>query len=241
MSSRLKNFFDDFYSFLVGPYSAAAKSNEDRSSGSRLAASLTFVLYISIVLGITTWFFISYPEPLYYGTSTSILRQEVPSILTDNPLEYLFGVMVTTIFAVFLYTYCLWGAVGYSILRRFSDARHGALGKYLSCYAYSLTPLLFWVPVMVLRSLFFERWILLSPLYPFIDWTAPNLIHQIIIGGCLIWKFVIEVRLNQVFFGISTGKAMLPALGQALMLTVLLIGPAMYNDLFFNSMKDNLT
>jgi hypothetical protein len=241
MLDRLRNFFDEFYSFLFRPYSAAVKSNEDRSSGGRLLGSMAFVSYISVILGITTWFFISYPEPLYYGTSNSVLRQEVPSILMDNPLEYLFGVVVAAIFTIFLYTYCLWGAVGYFVLRRFSDARHGALGKYLSCYANSLTPLLFWVPVMVLRSFFFERWIPLSPLYPFIDWTAPNLIHQIIIGGCLIWKFVIEVRLNQGFFGISAGRAMLPVLGQALMLTVLLIGPAMYNDLLFDFMKDNLT
>jgi hypothetical protein len=241
MLSWLERSFEEFYSFLVGPYSAAVKSIEGQASRNRLAGSLIFVLYTSILLGITTWFFISYPEPLYYGTSTSVLRQEVPSILTDNPLEYLFGVMAAVILAVFLYTYCVWGVAGYFVLRRFSNARHCAFGKYLSYYSNSLPPLLFLVQIMVLRSFFFERWIQLSPLYPFVDWTAPNIIHQIIMGGCLIWKFFIEIRLNQAFFGITTGKAMLPVLGQALVLTVLLVVPSMYNNIFFNLMKDSLT
>jgi len=241
MFNRLKCFFDDFYSFLIRPYSATANSIENRSSDAQLLGSTAFVLYVSIIIGITTWFFISYPEPIYYGTSSSVLRQEVPSILTDNPLEYLFGVVVAATFTIFVYFYCLWGTIGYFVLRPFSNSRHGAFGRYLSCYANSLIPLLFWVPVMVCRTFFFERWIQLSPLYPFIDWTAPNMIHQVIIGGCLVWKFVIEVRLNQAFFGISTGKAILPVLGQALLLTVLLIAPSMYNNFFFRSMMDDLT
>jgi hypothetical protein len=241
MTSRLKSFFDDFYSFLIRPHSAALESIEDRSSGGRLLGSIAFVFYISVIVGITTWFFISYPEPLYYATSNSVLRQEVPSILTDNPLEYLFTVVIAAIFTVFLYIYCLWGVVGYFVLKRFSAARHDTLGRYLSYYANSLTPLLFLIPVMVLRLFFFERWIQLSPLYPFIDWTAPNMIHQIIVGGCLVWKFVIEVRLNQAFFGIGASKAMLPAVAQAFLIAVILIVPSTYNDFFFRSMMDNLT
>lgn len=240
MSTLLRGFFDNFYSFLVRPHSAAVENIKDLSSGSRQVGSTVFVFYISVLVGITIWFFISYPEPLYYGTATSVLRVEVPSIMTDNPFEYLFGLLLATIFVFFLYTYCFWGTIGYFVLGLFSDGRQGTLGKYLGLYAYSLTPLLLWIPVMVIRTFFFERWVQMKPLYPFIDWTAPNTIHQIIIGGCVIWKFVIEVRVNQAFFGVGMWKAMLPAFGQAMLFTAFLIVPSMYNDFFFNSMMHNL-
>jgi hypothetical protein len=241
MLAPMKNFFDEFYSFLVRPRLAAGRSVEEQASGARLLGSSAYVVYISVVLGIATWFFASYPEPLYYGTSAAALRQEVPSILTDNPLDYLYDRIFSTIVVGFVYAYCFWGSAGYFMLKKMSTPRQGALREYLSLYAFSLTPILLVVPVMVFRIFFFERWIPLRPLYPFIDFTAPNMVHLIIVGGCWVWKFVIEVRLNQAFFSIGAGKAVIPALGQASILIILLTIPAAFNDLIFEFLMNGLT
>ena len=237
-ASTCYGFFSDFAGFLFRPLTWAEDNLGGEESGGYI--HYLYVFYISVLLGVSLWSFIFYPEPLYYGTSASELQAEIPSIVIADPIHSLLAVLASVLIAIFLYSYVLWGLISYALLKR--RGRPGpALGTYLGFYAYSLTPLLFWIPVMALRSFFFERWIHLRPLYPFIDWTAANVAHLAVIAAFLAWKFIIEMRINQAAFKASWRGAMIPVLAQVCLLVLLLLFPLLLNDLFFAAFKDGLT
>ena len=228
------------FGILFQPFSWVENSLQGGNFSSSRGKAHGYALYISVLLGITLWFFLFYPEPLYYGTSGSALQKEIPSILIANPLLSLFVVLFAVFIIIFLCSYLSLGFLSYTIMSRISKGHDPQLSPYLSFYSYALTPLLFWIPVMVFRTFFFERWINLRPLYPFFDWTTPNIVHLLLLGACLVWKFIIEVRGNQAIFRVSPAKALLPVLAQAGLCIGLVNLPFLFNDLFFNAFKDRL-
>ena len=226
--------------FLYRPRAAAVESLAPAPAAPHLAGSLAYALYLSLLLGVTLWSFVFYPEPLYYGLSGAALQKEVPSIIFANPWDSLAVMAATAVILFFIYTYLVMGLFNHAVMKRLSPGAAAPLKTYLSLYAYSLTPLLFWIPLMVLRAFFFERLINLRPLYPFFDWTIPNALHFFLTALLIGWMLFIQARLNQAAFQTSAGKASLPALAQAALLAVLSVIPAAFNEQLFNAFKDTL-
>lgn len=233
------NFFQRISGFLFWPHEAALAVSEDERASGR--GSWAFAFYLSILIGISMWCFIFYPEPLYFGLSGAALKKEVPSILIADPLVSLAVTAGATLIILFVYTFLVVGAVSHLALRYLSGGKGPSLSGYLECFTWSLTPLLFWAPVMALRIFLFERWIHLRPLYPFFDWTAATILHLAVTGAFIAWKLAIEVRINQALFGVRLWKALVPPLIQCVLLAGLLFLPILFNDLLFNALKDGLT
>ena len=96
------------------------------------------------------------------------------------------------------------------------------------------------IPVMVLRMFFFERWINLKPMYPFIDWNLSVALHFVILSVFYLWMFISQVCLNRVAFKTSTAKAMTPVLIQSVLLIIGLQVPLLFNDAIFKSLMHGL-
>jgi len=199
-----------------------------------------YALYVSTALGVSLWFFIFYPEPLYYGTSGAALQKEVPSIIIADPLLGLAVTAGASVLIFFAYNYLLMGTISRAIMVRLCGGGP-AVSEYLGSYAYSLTPLLFWIPVMALRIFFFERWINIKPMWPFIDWNAAAAIHLAAISIFLAWKLAIEAGINRALFRAPLWKALVPVAVQLIMLAGLLVLPSAANQALFDLFKDTLT
>lgn len=236
----IKNFFAELGGFLFAPKkTAAAAFDSDGVAPSGLAR--WYPLYVSLLVGVSMWFFLFYPEPLYYGTSGVALQAEVPSIIFPNPLTSLLIVIVSCVALFFAYTYLLIGNLSCSIMKKLAGKTDVSRSRYLSAFAFTMTPMLLWVPTMALRQFFFERWINLRPFYPFFDWNLASASHLALIGALILYKLYVETRINQAAFKTSLAKAAIPPLVQAALLAGLLVLPVLLNDLIFNALKDGLT
>jgi hypothetical protein len=229
---------ENIFAFLFRP-ARAARENLADPAGSSFASSCLFVLHLSILLGVTFWYFVFYPEPLYYGLSAQALKKEIPAIVIADPKLSLLAMAAGLIGAIFVHTFLLGGLISFVIMKKLG-ARAPALSRFLALYAFSLGPLLFWVPLMALRLFFFERWLNLRPLYPFFDWTDMNVLHLALAALFIAWKALIEVRLNQAAFQTSFGRALVPVLVEIAVLIALLLLPLAFNRLLFEAMKDTL-
>jgi hypothetical protein len=233
---------ESLFSFLFAPHRTALNQLNRPEGGRTSRAAYVYVAYLSVLLGITLWFFLFYPEPLYYGVSGEDLKAEVPSILVADPLLSLGIMVVIELLFTFVGGFLAVGTLSFLILRRLSRGGHKriSLGAYLGYFAQSFHPMLFLIPLITWRFFFYERWVNLKPMYPFVDWTTNNVIAAAILAGIMCWKLFIELRLNQAAFRASLVKALVPVLVQVVLLAGVIAFPYLLNDLFFNAFKDTL-
>jgi hypothetical protein len=231
-------FFSDLFGTLFFPY-RTARQNRQRRPNPR--AGHLFVLYLSVLLGVGITCFVSYPETLYFGLPAEALGKEVPAVVAGFPV---FAALVTAACLAFFfgYNYLLVGLAGFRWLSTLAGPGGEAPDRftYLSAFAFSFAPLLFWVPIMAIRQLFFERLIFLQPVYPFIDWTDANILHFVLVGACVAWKFLLQVRVNQALFRVPLFRASVPVLAEAVVLALFLAAPFLLNDLIYDAFKNNM-
>jgi len=235
-----KIFFSNFYWFLFHPFAASGQNFADPDFIKRKSASYLLVFYIAFVIGAALWPFIFYPEPLFYGCSAAALKKEIPAIVIGNPMISLVTVVIGCFLFIFCYMFIFSGAVNYALFSRMGKGANPAFGEYLAFFAHSLSPLLFWVPVMAVRLFFFERLVFMRPWYPFFDWTDSNIIYFCAVGFFLVWKYLIELRVNQALFKVNMARALAPLLVQVILLLLLLLAPLLLNDLLFEALQSGL-
>jgi len=235
-----KTFFSNFSGFLFQPYAASERNLTDPGFIKRKTTSYLLVFYIGFAIGLGLWPFIFYPEPLFYGCSAAALKKEIPAIVIGNPMISLVMVVSGSFLFIFGYLFIFAGAVNHALLSRLGKGAMPALGEYLAFFAYSLSPLLFWIPAMAIRFFFFERLVFLRPSYPFFDWTGSNIIYFCAVGVFLAWKYLIELRINQALFKASMARSLALLLAQVILLLLLLLAPLLLNDLLFEALKYGL-
>lgn len=236
--SELKIFIERSYSSLFLPKHCFKTSMEQERSGTRYKLSFLFMIYLSIIIGIASWFLILYPEPLYYGVSGTEFQQDMPTMITPNiPLALLILILISFT-TLFLFQYIFIGFLGYRSnfknRERESDISH-AFRDYLTLYAHSFTPFLFLIPIITIRIFFFEKLIMMGPFFPFIDLNPSNLIFLSLFGLIFFWKFYIEIHLNRQFFGSSRLRATMPVFLQLGILLVLFLSVYFISLMFFDS------
>jgi hypothetical protein len=175
----------------------------------------------------------TYPEPLYYGTSTIEFNAHVPSTLFANP--FIFLVMVSGLLFILIYIldFLFIGYLCFRINKKEFQKKSVNYGEYLTFNAYSYTPILFIIPLITFWKFFFERLLLFKRYYPFIDWNPANILFISILGLFYAWKFIIQYRMNRVFIKSHRLKAILPMIIEIGMLLGILTLPLLLNDLFF--------
>jgi len=240
MNAIYENFFSRFAGAMFNPSQAAASLAENHESGPRLRGSLLYVFYIWLVTGVSMWFLVFYPEPLYFHTSPQLFLKTVPANLAANPMMSLLLVLAGSFLFIVLQMYLAPALVSHALLKRASGSQL-PLGRYLALYAWSLTPLLFWAPLIALRVSFFEKWLSMKPLYPFIDMTLPNIAQLMVTAFFILWKYRIEARMNLALFKVNRAWPAALVAGQILVQAGLLLAPYLFNHALFESMKGSLT
>ena len=240
---EIAQFFEKIFSFLFKPRKTLESQLNEEIPIKNPKSSYLWIIYLSILIATTLWFFIYYPEPLYYGVPESDLRRDLPSIISDEPLLFLLFLILTNIFTVFFYSYLLFGFLSFKIMKRFQKTKSNApaFKDYLHYYTYTFGPEFLLNAVLFYWFFFFERLIFIKPIYPLIDITIPNIIFLGIVGSFLLWKLFIEIKINQVFFDVSPYKAAIPFVIQSILLIIDLSIPFLFNDLIFALFQGELT
>jgi len=233
---------ESVFGFLFRPHRSAM--NRLTQYGSQLQGwkSHLYIAYLAVLVGVTLFFLLFYPEPLYFGSSGAGLKKEVPSILVADPLVGMLGMILAELLFTFVFLYLAMGSISFVVLRllcRGTRPDHNRR-EYLALFAQSFHPLLLLIPLITFRIFFYEGWIHLKPIYPFVDWTTGNLVSIAVLGFLFLWKFFIELRINQAVFRARLGTALVPVLIQVAVLAVLLWLPFLLNEVFFNAFKDTL-
>lgn len=226
-----RTFLERITDVLIKP-SQLIKENIEAKQ--RHQASL-YVLYLSVIISVVLWFFIYYPEVLYYGVSGTGFQKDMPTFIFPDPLIFLFMLILASIANQFLFQYLFIGYIGYKINIKLSTSeikRTRSFKDYLSNYAFSFTPFLFLVPILTFWLYFFERLIFMKPIFPLFDLTIPNIILLAIFTGCFAWKYYIEIQINKTYFGTSTFKAAVPVLIQIALLVSLFLSLYLFLTLF---------
>jgi len=237
------SFFENLFGFLFFPTNTS-KANLGQIMTSKNQRSAHFyVLYLSIILGVIFWFFVGYPEPLYYGIPGEIFQKDMPSMLVSDPLLFLILIILVSIFNQYFINYLFIGYLSYKINLKFTrqdNENRFNLKNYLTFYAYSFSPLLFCFPLIIYWIFFFERLLFMTPLFTFFDLTAPNIILVSLLTFFLFWKYMIEVKLNKQFFKNSTSKAIIPVILQILLLLGLVLIVFIVSNILIDSILRGL-
>ncbi|MGQ4872552.1 MAG: hypothetical protein ACP6IY_00600 [Promethearchaeia archaeon] len=218
------------------------------SSKKYLKISYSFIIYYCILLAFILWFFIYYPEPLYYGISGKDLQSDVPEMVIDNPLLFLLILMGSNLLLIFLFDYLLFTKIGFKLLNKYNLRKNNLqkldennrkpsilLYKYRFLMAFSFGPLLFLVPLITFWIFFFEKLNFTKPLYPLIDLNPQNAIILTLIFILYLWKILIEFRINKVFFKTNNYHSFLPCIIKIALLAILLFVPFALNDIIFKT------
>jgi hypothetical protein len=112
--------------------------------------------------------------------------------------------------------FLLIGTINYAITRTYVkfEFTFKNYKKYLSIFGYSILPTLLFGIFTIFWIYFVEKLYLATEISPLIDFTLNNIIYIIMYFVFIIWKLVIETRMNQEFFQISVYKAMIPEILQ---------------------------
>jgi len=218
--------------FIIEPQQTAEDYlNRERS----LRFSLMFMFYLSVVLGLVFWFFIGYPEPLYYGVSGAEFQSDMPALLIANPWLYLLALLAISIILQFIINFLILGHINFRIMKCLTRERRNseAIAKeYLSLFAFSFLPLLFIVPVLTFWDYFLENLMFMKPIFPFFDLTVPNIILLTIFAGFFLWKLFLEVIINKIYFSTSVKKSIVPILFEIGIIVFLLLSLFLITNLF---------
>ena len=237
-----KVFCENIYGFLFTPSKKIEENMKNEEFKNNRFNSYIIVLYISVILGIAFWYFVHYPEPLYYGVSGEAFFQDMPTNLMPNSVIFLLIMIGLSVFIQFIFNFLMMGFLNYKVSQKISQRSKEdfKLKEYRNLYAYSFTPLLFWIPLFTFWIFFFERMIFLKPLYPMIDFTIPNLFLLSLVGFFLLWQFIIIIKINKVYFSLSRKFAIISVCIQVGILTVIFSSGFLLNDVIFNLMQGGL-
>ncbi|MFX0102201.1 MAG: hypothetical protein ACFFCS_21730 [Candidatus Hodarchaeota archaeon] len=204
-------FFENLAGFLFKPSRTTVENLENKDFLRSHKASQSYVIYSAILLGVTLWYFIFYPEPLYYGITEETPHAQIPIVTMSNPLFLLAFVLIGLII-FWLYNHIIVGIINYFILKGLSKEKNTTISfkSYLTFHGYTITPILFMVPVMVFRIFFFERMFAANFQFPFFDMSGPTIVFLVILLGFVMWKWIIELGVNRKLFKLPLIKTCIP-------------------------------
>ena len=219
--SEFKTFIERTFSCLFFPSQTFKDSLKQDRDGKKRKLSFFFIFYLSIILAVALWFFVAYPEVLYYGVSGSDFRRDMPTLLSPNLFVFLLLLMGMSVINQFLFQFLFIGALSYKMNtklnpRESEDSR--SIKDYLAFYAHSFTSFLFFIPLITIWLFFFERLIFMKPIFPFVDLTLPNITLLSLFTLIYVWKYFIEIQLNREYFGTTWLKAAIPVILQIMIL-----------------------
>jgi hypothetical protein len=205
------SFFENISGFLFHPYSQCRNfvSLENKSNSFKTTALL--VLYGSILLSILFVFFVLYPETIYYGVPSDVYFRNLMFINLSTPL-ILFIFFFIGLFLLIGMNFLGFGLLNYlicGVLTKQKISSHKCK-QYLSIYGYNILPLLIYGVFLIFWIYFFEKLYLATEISPFIDFTLPNIALFSILFVFIIWKWIVESRINQAFFQTSILRAIVP-------------------------------
>ncbi len=206
------SLLEDIAGFLFRPYKHSKVFLED--SGNNYRKTFLFMVYGAAILSIIWIFFITYPEGVYYGITFHDPFRNLQFFNMYNPLVLIlfFGVFFFTIFVMHFLGI---GRLNYIIGKMLSKEKLSRKKEYLKIYGVaSVLPILLLGVVAIFWMYFFEKLYFATDVAPFIDFTTPTIIVFGLITAFMIWKWMIEVRINQVFFDISFKRAIIPEIIQ---------------------------
>lgn len=210
-------FLENISGFLFRPGSRCEAFLAEENFTRQFKRTILFVVYSSVILGIIFVFWTLLPETLYYGVSFDHEYRNLLFINLSNPTTLLifFGI---GFFLLVVYHFLVTGLINYWIGRIFAgNSTKTSLKQYYTVYGYSSTlPILLMGVFITFWIYFYEKLYLATEIPPFIDFTPPIIIFFSIFIGFLVWKWVIEMRMNQVFFNTSIIRAAIPELVQVL-------------------------
>lgn len=209
------NFFEDIGGFLFKPQKQAKKFLSRTSKNQNLLKTTIFVLYGSIILSIILVFFILIPEVFYYGTVMNYDYRNLLFINLSQP-SLIFGLFMIGLIVFFGIFFLFIGTINYAITRTYVkfEFTFKNYKRYLSIFGYSILPTLLFGVFTIFWIYFVEKLYIATEISPLIDFTLNNIIYIIIYFVFIIWKLVIETRMNQEFFQISIYRAMIPEILQ---------------------------
>jgi len=218
------------------------------SSKKYVKISYSFIIYYCILFAFILWFFLYYPEPLYYGISGKDFQSDVPEMVIDNPLLFLLILMGSNLLLIFFFDYLLFTKIGFKLLSKFKIRKNNRqnldennrksplmLYNYRFLMIFSFGPLLFLIPLITLWIFFFEKLHFTKPIYPLIDLNPQNVIILTLIFILYFWKILIEFRINKVFFKTNNFYSFLPCIIKIALLAILLFVPFALNDIIFKT------
>ncbi|GAB4309165.1 MAG: hypothetical protein Kow0069_08090 [Promethearchaeota archaeon] len=238
-TSPLRDVVGDVAAVLLHPREVARRSLEANAHSG--GTGTAFAAYVASTNALAQWFFTYYPEPLFYGTSASLLRENLPSVVLPNPLAFLAVVAAACFLLQVFLGYWLVGRLTHRHLSRRFPGSAPPLGSFMGVHALTLSPWLLLVPVVTVRFVFFERLVFLKPDVPPWDWTLPNVAYFSALGAVFAWSLVLQVRVNQAAFGAPRSRAALPAALQAAVVAVVSFLAPLAGGLVFEAFKEGLT
>ena len=84
--------------------------------------------------------------------------------------------------------------------------------KYLTLYAYTITPVFIWGLFGVYRILFTEKIQITTMTLPFFNWSLENIIFWTTLVLCLVWKWNIGAQIQAAVYKSPPKTAALPTL-----------------------------
>ncbi|MHA1649639.1 MAG: hypothetical protein ACTSYB_05555 [Candidatus Helarchaeota archaeon] len=212
-------FFEYIAGFLFRPYTQCnILLAELHSHPKQFKKSFVFVVYGSIILGIVFLFWIFYPECLYYGVSFDSAYRNLLFINLSTPMNLLV-IFLFIVGLLVIFHFLLVGLCNYIVGCLFSEKKlsRADAKNYLAAYGYGSTlPLLLLGVFIIFWVYFFEKFYIATEIAPYIDFTFPVIVFFSIFFGFLIYKWIIETRINQAFFKVSIFRAVIPELIQVI-------------------------
>ncbi|MHA1149561.1 MAG: hypothetical protein ACTSR8_15105 [Promethearchaeota archaeon] len=235
---KFGEFIENVNGFLFHPSTTAKYYQNETELLLKSRVCHYFFLYFSIIFALALWFFIYYPEPLYYNIEGKKFQKDVPSMFLDNPFISLGILILINIIILYLFNFLFFSFINHKILIKLSEKRGEPiieLKAYRNIISFSFLPLLFMIPLFAVWLFCFERIGIIKPLYPMFDFLLPTLSVLFIIGILIVWKQIIEMNINRIFFSLSSLKAVLPGLIQLIIAIILLLIPLILNDLIYST------
>ncbi len=193
-------------------------------SWKKFLLTFAFVQLLSIYLGIIVMFTFLYPELHWFpdaiksGPSMYIITLGDPFLLG---LLFAVGYLLITII-----NFLFFGLIHYGLgklLARGSSSNSGNLKGFYDIYGLSLVPLALFGVFNIFWIYFFEKINYASVNFPFVDFTLPVTIYFSVLMVMLLWRWVIQIRINQQYFNLSKKKSLVPILVHILFLGIIVI------------------
>ena len=226
-------FLDNLGGFLFQPYKQSKKFLDNEKYLNNFKRTFFFVLYGSIILGTIMVFFILYPEWLYYGVPIGFSYVTLLFLNISQPI-FLFGLFLIGLFSFLIIYFICFGSISYLIGGLISKNKYSfkEYKKYLTIIGYSICPSLIFGIITIFWMYFIEKLFIATEIFPYIDLTLNNIIFLILYFSCIIWKLIIEMRINQNFFKTSFIKSLIPEIVHF----ILFIGVLYLVNLFIGSL-----